>query len=153
MNPNEIKHFAENEFKIDGVILYDNDFMVYANTLAEECNKNFGTAYSVDQDAIKRNRHQVFGNNHTPERMQIRKTWGGKYELLTIYHYEDANLRGCVATWGAYTQDELTDLCDKMLAYIPTMKQVSREKTLERYDFYDRIGIRYAERPDYFDTL
>lgn len=151
MNPNEIKHFAQNEFKIDGVIVYDNEFIVYANTLADECNKTFGTSYSVDHDAIKRNQHKVFGNIHTPERMTIRKTWGEKHELLKIYHYDD--IRGNVATWGAYTKDELTDLCDKMLAYIPTMKQISREKTLERYDFYDRIGIRYAERPDYFDTL
>lgn len=149
----EIKHYAENEFNVDGVILYDNEFIVYANCLAEECNKHLGTNFNVDKDAIKRNQHQVFGNSHTPKLLQLEWDWNHReVRITTTYTFEDLKFP-CHSSWGWYEPNSVIELCKMMLDYIPTMKQISKEKLTAKYDFYDRIGIGYVERPNYFDTL
>lgn len=149
----EIKHFSDNEFKVDGIILYDNEFIVYANLLADECNKHLGTHFNVDINAIKRNQHKVFGNDQTPKSLTIEWDWNHREARISTTYTFGYFKYPCSSSWGWFEQNEIIELCQQMLDYIPTMKKLSKEKLTAKYDFYDRIGIGYVERPNYFDTL
>lgn len=110
------KHFEEGTrvdvetFSLD----FHNDGFIFANEFLDVVNKTFGTDYDFDP-SYKNEVGKKHGNINMHKDFALRGSYGGAFELLHHYDYDD--VRGCCSTYGDYTKEVLLAFADAVDAY------------------------------------
>lgn len=139
--------------------LYDVEFVMLYNCIAKESNKLFGTDYPYSQKMIDAlYKVNTFGSNKYLGSFYLHKSSGDNMRLEESYYYLDDNKKPnfkCYATYGFWNKNKIISLLDTLKPYVINnyFERTSKEALKKKYDQYDKIGIGYTERPDYFDIL
>ena len=162
---NKMYHKYENQYRLEygtnSMELYDVEMMQLYHTLAKDMNDKFGTNFEYSQKMIdKLWKHNVFGNIQYVGKFYLRGYKNGKYaDLLQTYFYQDDNTKlptfECCATYGEWSKGQLIDLLVALKPYATSnyFAEQSRKTMTAKYNKYDKIGIGYSKRPDYFQDL
>lgn len=162
---NKMYHKYENKYRLEystnSMELYDVEMMQLYHTLAKDMNDKFGTNFEYSQKMIdKLWKHNVFGNIQYVGKFYLRVYKNGKYaDLLQTYFYQNDRTKlptiECCATYGEYSKEQLIELLMALKPYATTnyFEEQSKKAMTEKYNKYDKMGIGYAKRPDYFQDL
>ena len=162
---NKMYHKYENQYRLEygnhSIELYDVEMMQLYHTLAKDMNDKFGTNFEYSQNMIdKLWKHDVFGNIQYVGRFYLKYYMNGKCaDLQQTYFYKDNKTKlptfECCATYGEWSKGQLIDLLVALKPYATSnyFAEQSRKTMTAKYNKYDKIGIGYSKRPDYFQDL
>ena len=158
-------HKYENQYLLEygnhSIELYDVVMMQLYHTLAKDMNDKFGTTFEYSQKMIdKLWKHDVFGNIQYVGKFYLSDYNDGKHaDLRQMYFYKDEKTKlptfRCYASYGEYSKEQLTELLVALKPYATSnyFAEQSKKAMTEKYNKYDKMGIGYSKRPDYFQDL
>lgn len=148
-------HFGQCAFK-----MYDTQIVLMYHCIAREANNKFGTNYPYSQQVIDNlYKHKEFTNLRYLGFFCLVNGSDNSVTLKEIYYYEDGNAKQPTfqnsQKYGTWTKQEIMELLDTLYPYVRSNYfYITSDRSMTRqYAFYDRIGIGYTNKPNYFNLL